>query len=82
MKEAELKSMLNFASNETPAFLLASKRASWLQVTVSPSNFFFLLINSLSVVQQIIKIDPSAHRSSFISATGVSTKATFLSALP
>lgn len=29
-----------------------------------------------------MKIDPSAHRTSFISATGVSAKATFLSALP
>lgn len=28
LKVAGLKSMLNFASNETPAFLLASKRAS------------------------------------------------------
>lgn len=52
----------------------------------APNNSFsiwlFLLINSLSVVQQTMRIDPSAHRTSFISATGVSANATFLSALP
>lgn len=35
------KSMLNFASNETPAILLASERASELQITVSPSDCFY-----------------------------------------
>lgn len=73
LKVEGFKSMLNFASNETPAFLLASKRASQLQITVSPFDFF-LLINSLFVVQQIMKIDPSTHSTSFISATGVSQK--------
>lgn len=40
LKVLDLKSMLNFVSNETPAFLLTSKRASEFQIVSSLDCFY------------------------------------------
>lgn len=63
LKVAGLQSMPSFASNETPAFLSAGKRATEHQISFSIR--LFLHINSLCVVQQTMRIDPSAHGTSY-----------------